>query len=146
MSRNRLGESNGVRMCLPGGRLLEMIKRTRAHTTVQVASGTGDDTEESRGLIRKAAVDSIVLLKNDEGTLPLKADASVTYGLIGENFENPGNCGGGSSEVVPWYVSTPLDAVTEVLGQGNIRYEPGCDGWYTSSQLPRQLQLILSMQ
>jgi beta-glucosidase len=52
-----------------------------------------------------------------------------TYGLIGEHFKNPATCGGGSSETMPFYVSTPLDAVREVLGEErfkNVKYEPGC--------------------
>ncbi|KAF4472515.1 hypothetical protein FALBO_596 [Fusarium albosuccineum] len=107
-------------------RLLQLIQRTRASENRQTETETGGDTEESRALIRKVAADSIVLLKNDKKLLPLAADTRRTYGLIGEAFENPGTCGGGSSEVVPFYISTPLGALTELLGPENIRYEPGC--------------------
>lgn len=113
-------------------RLLEMIKRTNAHKTEEVLSGTGEDTEESRALIRKVAADSIVLMKNHNQVLPLSEDVSVKYGLIGEHFQTPATCGGGSSEAVPFYVSTPLDAMTEILGAKNIHYEPGCDSKYNS--------------
>jgi beta-glucosidase len=112
-------------------RLLDMIKRTKAHEEPHVPKGTGEDTEDSRRLIRKAAADSIVLLKNDNKILPLQSNRSVKYGLIGEHHKSPGNCGGGSSEVLPWYLCAPFDAITEVVGPENVRYEPGCD-----SELP----------
>lgn len=108
-------------------RLLTLIKRTKAYENTQSAKGVGEDTEESRVLIRKVASESIVLLKNDENILPLKTDPSIKFGFIGEHFETPATCGGGSSEVVPFYVSKPLDAIAEILGADNVRYEPGCD-------------------
>ncbi|KAH7153478.1 glycoside hydrolase superfamily [Dactylonectria macrodidyma] len=104
--------------------LLKLIRRTS--NPGPHAEGAGEDTPESRTLIRKVAVDSIVLLKNESNTLPLDADAHVKYGLIGEHFENPATCGGGSSEVEAFYISTPLEAIAEVVGKDKIRYTPGC--------------------
>lgn len=108
-------------------RLLEVIERTNAHRKIDVPTGVGENTTESRALIRKVAADSIVLLKNDQRILPFDAKGSLTFGLIGENHEMPGTCGGGSSEVAPFYVSTPLAAITEALGSDKVRYEPGCE-------------------
>jgi beta-glucosidase len=125
-------------------RLLDIIKRTKAHEKRHVPEGTGEDTEDSRRLIRKAAADSIVLLKNDKKILPLQRDESTKYGLIGEHCKRPGNCGGGSSEVLPWYISTPFDAITEIVGSDNVRYEPGCDS-KLSSLAPRLIFVRLTV-
>ncbi|KAH8651670.1 glycoside hydrolase superfamily [Ilyonectria robusta] len=104
--------------------LLKLIRRTRAWESRD--KGEDGNTAESRALLRKVTADSIVLLKNQSNVLPLERKASVKCGLIGEHFWNPGNCGGGSSEAVPFYINTPLDAFTEMLGDENIRYEQGC--------------------
>ncbi|KAF7554680.1 hypothetical protein G7Z17_g2736 [Cylindrodendrum hubeiense] len=104
--------------------LLKTIQRTS--NPGPQSGGKGGDTTESRTLIRKVAADSIVLLKNDSNILPLRSDVQVKYGLIGEHFENPATCGGGSSEVEAFYISTPLDAMIEEVGKDNIRYAPGC--------------------
>ncbi|SCO92634.1 related to beta-glucosidase [Fusarium oxysporum] len=105
-------------------KLLQLIRRT-SNQSPPTKEGNGD-TPESRTLIRQVAASSIVLLKNDNQILPLAPDARVTYGLIGEHFENPATCGGGSSEVESFYISTPLEAITQVVGGAAIRYEPGC--------------------
>ncbi|KAK7421211.1 hypothetical protein QQX98_002341 [Neonectria punicea] len=105
--------------------LLKLIRRTGADQPSKLTEGNGD-TSESRALARKVASDSIVLLKNKRGVLPLSKNKTVTYGLIGEHFEMPATGGGGSSEATPFYISTPLDAITEVVATENVRYEPGC--------------------
>ncbi|PLB55752.1 hypothetical protein P170DRAFT_443472 [Aspergillus steynii IBT 23096] len=107
--------------------LLKLIRRTRDSWTqnaIETNENNGD-TPQSRELTRNLASASVVLLKNESNVLPLRPDASITYGLIGEHFENPATGGGGSSEATPFYVSSPLDACVEVIGE-NFRYEPGC--------------------
>ncbi|KAF2014320.1 glycoside hydrolase family 3 protein [Aaosphaeria arxii CBS 175.79] len=104
--------------------LLNLINKT-LHPPRQ--DGDGEDTPSSRTTIRRMATDSIVLLKNTRQTLPLcAADADTSFGFIGELFEYPAHAGGGSSESTPFYVSSPLDAISEVLGAGRVRYQPGC--------------------
>lgn len=107
--------------------LLKLINRTEAWNTSgrQKSSPVGTDTETSRKLVRKLAADSLVLLKNDIGTLPLDTSKKQRYGLIGEHFVYPSVSGGGSSESNPFYISTPLEAIKEVLGDANIQYLPG---------------------
>lgn len=110
--------------------LLGLINRTAAWNVPQPESG-GDtysdagNTEESRALTRKLAADSCVLLKNDKAILPLEQGKPKKYALIGEHFTNPSVCGGGSSEASPFYLSTPFDAMKEVLGEENIQFLPG---------------------
>lgn len=67
------------------------------------------DQEEHHQLARKAAQESMVLLKNEEDLLPL--GKSGTIAVIGEFAEKPRYQGGGSSHVNP----TKLDAALEEL-------------------------------
>lgn len=110
---------------------LKLMHRTRAAQEAPIEYGKGD-TSESRDLVHKVAADLIVLLKNERNILPLAKDATTKYGLIGEHFENPATCGGGSSESAPFYILTPIDAITEVIGTQNAYYKPGyyCKSWF----------------
>lgn len=85
-----------------------------------------NNTEEARALVRQVSDESIVLLKNKANVLPLAKDGSRSYALIGDHWKNPAVAGGGSSEVAPYYVSSPFDAMVEVLGVDGFAYEPGC--------------------
>ncbi|KAH7142666.1 glycoside hydrolase superfamily [Dactylonectria estremocensis] len=105
-------------------RLLKMIEKTRVPAPDAEIDG---DTEQSRQTIRKAAADSIVLLKNEKNILPLSKKGDKTCGLIGELSETPATCGGGSSETTPFYISSPLDAIRGALGGDELPYEPGCN-------------------
>jgi beta-glucosidase len=66
------------------------------------------------------------LLKNDNKILPLTDIKGKKFGLIGDHIKHPALCGGGSSEVEPYYSVTPYDAVVEEVGEANVSYAPGC--------------------
>lgn len=104
--------------------VLKLVDRT--HNPTAPRENETRDTEESRALTRKVAADAIVLLKNHRHILPLAKESIQTIGLIGEHFKIPATCGGGSSEVAPFYVSTPFDAIVEALGADRIQYHDGC--------------------
>ena len=84
-------------------------------TTVQPAEAFDRETHHS--LARKAAAESIVLLKNEDGLLPLKKGCKVA--LIGDFAITPRYQGAGSSLVNPFQVETmekmideyPLDCI-----------------------------------
>ncbi|SCO90264.1 related to beta-glucosidase [Fusarium oxysporum] len=84
------------------------------------------DTPEKREICREVARSSIVLLKNDRGILPLDPLAPQTYGLIGPNAVNPAISGGGSADLIPYYVRKPLQAIQEIVGQERVRSAVGC--------------------
>ncbi len=85
------------------------------------------DRPEHRALARRAAAESMVLLKND-GVLPLNASALRTVAVIGPNAERARIMGGGSAQLQPHYRITPLEALREHLGSDiTIVHEPGCD-------------------
>jgi len=66
-------------------------------------------------LARALAAQGIVLLKNEGGLLPLPT-ANIKLALIGGEAKSPTVHGGGSGQVVPYYTSSPYDAIREALG------------------------------
>ncbi len=84
------------------------------------------DTPEQRAIARNAATESIVLLKNAGGILPLAADRIHSLAVIGPNAAVARSGGGGSSQVRPSYSVTPLEAIREAAGpKVQVRYALG---------------------
>ncbi|RSL42199.1 hypothetical protein CEP53_012324 [Fusarium sp. AF-6] len=94
--------------------------------TVEHISTPESDTQDQRALIWKIASEGIVLLKNDKKLLPLTDFKGKKFGLIGDHVKHPAICGGGSSEVKPYYSITPYNAIVEEVGEANVSYAPGC--------------------
>ncbi len=65
---------------------------------------TGEDKPEHRAIMREAACEAIVLLKND-GLLPLKNTQSIA--VVGPYARSAQILGGGSSSVTPHYTVSP---------------------------------------
>ena len=61
--------------------------------------------------MHRAAIESMVLLKNDDAILPVANDAKVT--VIGEFARTPRYQGGGSSHITPTKMTSFLDTLTE---------------------------------
>ena len=70
---------------------------------------------EHNKLARSIAAEGIVLLKNS-GVLPITATKNFTIAIIGGEARDPQVRGGGSGQVVPYYVSSPLAAMYERFG------------------------------
>jgi len=85
------------------------------------------DSPELRALTRRAAVEGMVLLRND-GVLPLDRSTITRVAVIGPNAEEGVVQGGGSSQVlVHGEVVGPLDALRRALGPGvEVVHEVGC--------------------
>ena len=80
-----------------------------------------------RGLVRAAAAEATVLLKNN-GILPLRSEAMTRVAVIGEPALQAAVGGGGSSQLVPHREPRPLEALTDALSDGiAVVYERGCD-------------------
>lgn len=82
--------------------------------------------ESHRKLLRKAATDGMVLLKNNN-LLPLKQNINK-LAIIGPNAKEAQIIGGGSASLKPYYQIHPLKAFEERLGANiQITYGKGCN-------------------
>ena len=81
------------------------------------------DPEEHHAFARKVAQESMVLLKNENHTLPLGLDEPIL--VLGEFAEKPRIQGSGSSKVHPYKTESLLDGLTG-LG-ANFSYRRGYD-------------------
>ena len=85
------------------------------------------NTKEHQQLARKAAENSIVLLKNDGNTLPLAKSGIKKLAVIGPNAPKPNFGGGGSSQVTPPYGVSPLEGIKKAYGDTvEIKFAQGC--------------------
>lgn len=106
-------------------RLLRLAVRTGAFAAPELRAETSVDRPEVWALARRAAADSLVLLRND-GTLPLDLTDVTRVAVIGPNATPGQIMGGGSSQVRPHRVSEPLEAIARRFGpEVEVRYEPG---------------------
>lgn len=84
------------------------------------------DKEAHHLLCRRAAEESMVLLKNDSAILPLKPIGAIA--VIGELADKPRYQGAGSSKISPTKIDKPLDSIRELLGpSGSVVYAQGYD-------------------
>jgi len=88
--------------------LLDVVFST--HSAVQAYEGKTFDVEAHHRMAEKACEESIVLLKNEGGILPLKEGTKVA--VIGDFAKTPRYQGAGSSVVNP----TKLEATMDVIG------------------------------
>ncbi len=99
-------------------RLLQLVERvTQPRPSFTPADGK---------LPRQVAQESIVLLKNDGDLLPLNPDKPQTIAVIGENAQWAQIMGGGSSQVNPHYIVSPLAGIRQRVGdEVNVPYQIG---------------------
>lgn len=77
---------------------------------------------------KRVATEGIVLLKNENNTLPIKQDYKGKIAVVGENAIKKLSTGGGSSELKPKTEITPLAALKNIYGD-RITYTMGyCSG------------------
>jgi beta-glucosidase len=79
------------------------------------------DADAHHRLARAAAAESIVLLKNDYGVLPLPPTSRIA--VIGEFARTPRFQGAGSSQVIPTKVENALDELTAAFA--DVRFAAG---------------------
>ncbi|EFX02203.1 beta-glucosidase [Grosmannia clavigera kw1407] len=97
-------------------RVLELVARAGALQTEKAEAQSPEqdaDLPAFRQTARDAATGGIVLLQNDNDTLPLDMRRLGRLAVIGPNAATPTTGGSGSASVNPYYVTTPLGALTE---------------------------------
>jgi beta-glucosidase len=84
------------------------------------------NTKEHQQAAAKIAEEGMVLLKNQDNTLPFSRSSVKSIAVIGYNAERKQSMGGGSSQVRAFYEVTPLQGIQNVAGKGvNIMYAKG---------------------
>jgi beta-glucosidase len=84
------------------------------------------DRPEHRAVARRAAAETIALLKND-GLLPLQPARLEKVALIGPNAKTAQIMGGGSAQVNAHYRVTPFEGVAAAIGdQVELSHAEGC--------------------
>jgi beta-glucosidase len=107
--------------------LLDVIFYT--HKATEEAAGTQYDVEAHHELARKAAEESIVLLKNDDGILPLKKGTKVV--VVGDFAQTPRYQGAGSSLVNP---SKTPESIIDKIGESGLEITAFKQGYIRNSQ------------
>jgi beta-glucosidase len=111
--------------------VLKLVNRCAASQIPENAPETTDNnTPETAAFLRKIGGESIVLLKNERNTLPLKKDKKTL--ILGPNAKFAAYHGGGSASLAAYYAVTPFDAISEQL-KSPPEYTVGC---YAHKELP----------
>ncbi|WP_123041138.1 beta-glucosidase [Cohnella candidum] len=88
--------------------------------------GATYDAEAHHALAREVARESMVLLKNDDGILPLRKGGKIA--VIGEFAVKPRYQGGGSSHIKPTRLEDIRDEIAKSAGAGaQVTYSQGYD-------------------
>lgn len=105
-------------------RLLRVIEKAGLFENPELQPERGENRPEHRAIIREAAQEAIVLLKNEKGLLPLQGVRSVA--VIGPYARTAQVLGGGSAGVTPHYAVSPFDGIRTVGKNINVETAPGC--------------------
>ena len=88
-------------------------------------------------LLRHAAAESFVLLRNSGGALPLDPGSVASVAIIGPNSVNPVVQGGGSAGVAPVSVATPAASLRAALpADVAVTTWLGCQTWHSVPEPP----------
>lgn len=123
-------------------RVLRLLLRAGSFADPAIPPEQAIDRPEHRALIRRAAAEAIVLLKNDGGLLPLDPARLSTVAVIGPNAKTAQIMGGGSAQVNAHYAVSPFDGIAARAGeQVELSYELGCTNHKLTPRLDaRQVQ------
>jgi beta-glucosidase len=104
----------------------------RAMLSLGIGQGSAEgalDTPEHRELAKRVALESMVLLKNSGGLLPLDPKHLRSVAVIGPNAAVARLGGGGSAAVTPPYSVSPLAGIKSKLEKrAKVNYAPGILG------------------
>lgn len=108
--------------------VLRMVNLAGKAQIPPMAPETQRNIPATSALLRRAAAESVVLLKNAQGTLPL--DPHKRTLVLGPNANLATYCGGGSAGLPAYYTTTPLQGIqTKVVSpETNVTFTQGAYG------------------
>lgn len=101
---------------------MELLKHAQESGIPFNAPEKSIDTPQLRQLLRTAAADAIVLLKNEKNLLPLSSDMK-SIAVIGPNAKVAMTSGGGSAELLSTYTVSPLQGITTAANEFGTKVE-----------------------
>ncbi|KKY27000.1 putative glycosyl hydrolase family 3 n terminal domain-containing protein [Phaeomoniella chlamydospora] len=119
-------------------RVLNLVNECVRSGIPENAPELARDTPETTEFLRRLAAESIVLLKNDGGILPLKSHKKTL--VVGPNARLARYCGGGSSELIPYHAVSPLEGIQEKIGAENVTFTIGA---HSHKDLPDIARLLI---
>lgn len=111
--------------------VLNLVNWTRRSGIPENAPETALNRPQDQALLRRAAAESVVLMKNEDSVLPLSKDKSVL--VIGPNAKIAAYCGGGSASLDPYYTVSPFEGVT-AKSRAAVSFAQGV---YSHKELPQ---------
>lgn len=125
LTGERLFEKD-IDICL--GRVLKVVQQAQSSGIPFNAEEKALDTPAVRSLLRTAAAESIVLLKNDKDILPLSLQSGKKLAVIGPNAKISQPSGGGSAALRSTYTISALSAIEKAAKEigMEVSYEIGC--------------------
>ncbi|HBE27970.1 MAG TPA: glycosyl hydrolase [Ktedonobacter sp.] len=137
-----LGEVAEATIDISVRRLLQLLAKAGLFEHREEVPEQAIDLPEHRTLIREAASEGIVLLKNERNLLPLQREHVTSLAIIGPNAKVAQIMGGGSAQVNAHYAITPFDGIMARIGDHvSVRYEQGCTNYKLLPLLESELLL-----
>ncbi len=107
------------RACL---RMLELLDKVQRHRRPNAQA----DFPAHHALSQQLAAESIVLLKNDDGLLPLRPEKTPRIAVLGKPAQEPVIQGSGCATTVPYLLDRPLDEIFDLAGDDfSVRWAIG---------------------
>ncbi|KAH3667947.1 hypothetical protein OGAPHI_001701 [Ogataea philodendri] len=105
--------------------VLKLVKQSiESKIQFNAPEDSKNNTQETSSVIRKAAAEAVILLKNEESILPLQRSDKIA--VIGPNAATPRIFGGGSASVNSYYGVSILEGIKSKL-EDAPPYSLGCD-------------------
>ncbi|KAF4443303.1 hypothetical protein F53441_11454 [Fusarium austroafricanum] len=117
--------------------VLKLVKHSIENTAIPPnAPETQLQSHENNRLLREAAAESVVLLKNEKGVLPL--DPTKRVAVIGPNADISTYCGGGSASLRAYHTVSPLEGIKAIAQ--DVSFTKGLYGHRSLPQVGKLLK------
>ncbi|KAF9463435.1 glycoside hydrolase superfamily [Collybia nuda] len=125
--------------------VLDLVQKC-AKGAPEILDGDGEErtveSDEDKALMRRVAAESIVLLRNEGGVLPLNPQGMKRIAIVGGNAKATVLSGGGSAALKASYYISPYDGIVNALSEHKdveVTYSEGARAYMTMPSLDYEL-------